>query len=1051
MNKLRWLLPLLLGGWLLPGAAGAQERSSITGQVVAEGTNQPLQGVRVAIPALNMSTATDERGRFQLSNVPYGTHTLRLRLIGYRLVARDVTVGAEPASVTIAMGADPLRLQELVVTGYGEQVRGNLAGAVGSLKPDEAVPEAPVTSLPQVLQGQVAGVGVYQNSGTPGAAITVRVRGSSSIAGGNEPLYVIDGVPATQGNFSALNLGFGGQDIDAISDLNASEIESIEILKDASASAIYGSRASNGVVLITTKHGRANTPEFSFGSYYGTQKDWRRLDMLNAQQYMAVYNEGATASKGLAADSGYNAWFCYDQPGQTCWVTGGPPGTDTDWLAAVMRRAPMRNFESSVRGGTDRVRYYVSGSSLLQDGIIQSMGYRRMNGRVNLDYEPFQRLALGTNVSLAHSGTNRARNDNTIYGAFANAIANPPTEPVFDANGAYYPTWYANPVGMNREAEAEERGLRILGNAFGSYRLLEGISARVSVGLDQLTMRSRSYDSPAFGPWASSGGSAQAGNTFTTKVTYEGTVNFDRTLRPGHEVSGVVGSSYEDNTEEWSYVQGTQFPTEYFKYITSAANIYGGTSTRTDWGLTSYFGRLSYTYADRITTTFNIRRDGSSRFGSAHRFGVFPSAALLWRIGDEAFMQGQNVFSNLALRVSYGLTGNQQGLGNFASRGLFGGGANYLDLPGISPTQLANPDLRWEKTAQMNVGTDFSVVSDRLAITLDYYQKKTDDLLVQRPVPRTTGFTFIWSNVGSMENKGFEITATARLLQAPDPRGLKLSTTVNFSRNRNKVTALYNNQPINGGFANRVQVGKPLGFFYGYRTAGLFQSTAEICKTQSGETATQRNARCAAAGMAFQNAATSPGDIRFRDLNGDGVINTSDREMMGSPWPDYEGGITNTLSYRGFDLTGFVQFSLGNDVFNANGIYQNQYGSGGDNHTTRALRRWTPTNTNTTEPRAVWGDPNLNTRNSDRFIEDGSYLRLKNIVLGYTLPGSLTSRIRYRTMRVYVQAQNLVTLTRYSGFDPEVHYDGQTAISRGTDFYTLPQARTFTFGFNVGL
>ena len=238
---------------------------------------------------------------------------------------------------------------------------------------------------------------------------------------------------------------------------------------------------------------------------------------------------------------------------------------------------------------------------------------------------------------------------------------------------------------------------------------------------------------------------------------------------------------------------------------------------------------------------------------------------------------------------------------------------------------------------------------------------------------------------------------------------------------------------------------------YGYRTAGLFQSAAQICKTQSGETATQRNARCAAAGMAFQNAATSPGDIRFRDLNRDGVINTSDREMMGSPWPDYEGGITNTLSYRGFDLTGFVQFSLGNDVFNANGIYQNQYGSGGDNHTTRALRRWTPTNTNTTEPRAVWGDPNLNTRNSDRFIEDGSYLRLKNIVLGYTLPGSLTSRIRYRTMRVYVQAQNLVTLTRYSGFDPEVHYDGQTAISRGTDFYTLPQARTFTFGFNVGL
>ncbi|MGH7551636.1 MAG: SusC/RagA family TonB-linked outer membrane protein, partial [Longimicrobiales bacterium] len=684
-------------------------------------------------------------------------------------------------------------------------------------------------------------------------------------------------------------------------------------------------------------------------------------------------------------------------------------------------------------------RYYVSGSSILQEGIIQAMGYRRLNGRVNLDYQPLNRLTLGTNVALGRSVTDRARSDNTIYGAFANAIANPPITPVFTEDGDYFETLYANPVGMNREAEAEERAVRILGNVFGTYTLISGVDARVSVGLDQLSNRSRSYDSPKFrgGLWASTGGMAEAGNVFITKLTYEGTLNFNRGFGALHELNGVVGGSYEENTDERSVVQGTNFPTEYFKYITSAATISTGNSSRSDWALTSYFGRATYTFDQRITASLNVRRDGSSRFGASHRYGTFPSASVLWRLGDESFMENQNIFGNLAVRASYGVTGNQQSLGNFAARGLFGGGANYLDNPGIAPSQLANPDLRWEKTNQTNIGTDFSVLNDRLSFTLDYYVKKTDDLLVQQPVPLSTGFASIWSNVGAMENKGFEVAARADIVRG-GANGLNWTTSVSLSRNRNKVTELYNDQPINSGFANRVEEGKPLGFFYGHVSDGLFQSIEEV------------RAHATQTTNSDPLLATSPGDIRFKDLDGNGVINDGDRTMIGSPWPDYEGGINNTLSFRGFDLTGFVQFSQGNEIFNANGIYMLQYGSGGDNHTTRALNRWTPTNTNTTEPRAVWGDPNLNTRDSDRFVEDGSYVRLKNVVLGYTLPGNFSERFGFRTARLYLQGQNVFTSTDYSGFDPEVHYDGQTSISRGTDFYTLPQARVFTFGINVG-
>ncbi|HEY0808815.1 MAG TPA: SusC/RagA family TonB-linked outer membrane protein, partial [Longimicrobiales bacterium] len=716
----------------------------------------------------------------------------------------------------------------------------------------------------------------------------------------------------------------------------------------------------------------------------------------------------------------------------------------------VTRSAPMSNLEGAVRGGSDRVRYYVAGNLIDQDGTVAVMGYERINGRVNLDYQPFEKLSLTTNVSLGRSVTARGRNDNTIYGAFANATATPPIEPVYTDNGDYYVTLYANPVGMLERAQWEERAIRILGNASASYAFVPGLDARFNVGLDQLTNRSRSYDSPTFlqGPWGANGGMASFGDVFASKVTVEGTVNFNRALGERNEFSGVIGAGYEDNSRERSYVQGEGFPNDEFKYVDSAARITLGNSDLTTWGLVSYFGRLTHTFNDKLTTTFNIRRDGSSRFGTDNRFGTFPSIAVLYRIGDESFLKSQTIVNNLAVRASYGRTGNQQDLGNFAARGLFRGGSNYLGAPGIRPFQLANPELRWEKTDQLNLGVDFTIIGDRLGFTVDYYNKQTNDLLVSRPVPAQTGYTTLWSNVGGMQNKGIELALRADLFRG-GARGFNWTTTLSVAHNDNKVTELYNNQPILG--VNSISVGEPLGYFFGHVSEGLFQSATDICLTQSGESAATRNARCAAAGTAFQSSLTAPGDIRFSDLNNDGVIDNADRQRIGNPWPDFEGGVTNTVSFSNFDVSAFVQFSVGNDVFNGNRIYQDQFGSGGDNHTTRALDRWTPTNTNTDVPRAVWGDPNLNTRNSSHFVEDGTFYRLKNLTLGYTLPSSLASKGGFRTARVYVQGYNLITITDYTGFDPEVNSSGQTSVSRGYDFYTLPQARTITFGINVGL
>lgn len=1073
MTRLRTLLAVALTLALAPAAAFAQG-GTIRGRVTEQGSGQALQGVQVAVVGSGQTVVTNQQGAYVLNNVPAGQRTVRAVRIGYAAQTRTVTVGATPVEANFTLGADVLGLDEVVVIGYGQVERRTATGSIASIRPDEVTQSAPTATIENVLQGRVAGVQVSQNSGVPGSAISVRVRGSSSITAGNEPLYVIDGVPLIQGDLSQIDIG-QTQGIDALSDLNPNEIESIEVLKDASAAAIYGSRASNGVVLVTTKRGRAtDRPDIRFQTYYGVQEAWRQPRYLNSAEYIEVYNEGFTADGEADIDLGggdvlHINLFGYqgdDIPSCDDWGAPTDPlfcdaieveqGVNTNWVDEILTSAPMSNLFGSIAGGTERARYYVSGTRFLQDGIVSGYGFERMNGRVNLDYTASDRLTLGTSVALTRSNIERARGDNTIYGPFANAIASAPIDRVYNEDGTYNLNTiaYSNPVALNIENRAEERSFHVLGNLFADYRLLEGVTARANFGLDQYTLRGYLYDSPIVGAATGSNGFGQVGNSYATKVLTEGTVSWNRDLNESNLFSGVVGASYEANDSEFNEVFGTQFPTSSFKQLASASTITGGQSSVTEYNLMSFFGRLQHTWRDRFTTTFNVRADGSSRFGENNRWGVFPSASVLYRLSDEGFMTSQDVVSDLALRASYGRTGNQEGLGNFASLGLYGGGANYGDRPGIAPSQLANPDLSWEKTDQLNLGFDVGLVNDRVGLTFDWYRKNTTDLLLNRPIPLSTGFATITENIGEMVNTGFEVALRAQIVRPSRRNGFEWTSELNVSHNKNEVTQLYRGEPINGNFVARVEEGQPLGFFRGWVMDGIFQSEDEICLDNTG-------ASCLANGTAYQSSGTVPGDVKFRDINGrdadgeltnlpDGLITADDQEFIGSPWPDYQGGWTNSVSFAGFDASIFTQFSLGGEVYNGNREYTDGYGTFIDNNSGRALDRWTPENPSNTEARATWNDANDNVRSSSRFVEDGSYVRIKNAVLGYNLPEAFAGRMGLRTMRVYVQGQNLATWTDYSGFDPEVNFNGAAAVTRGIDFYTLPQARTLTVGLNVG-
>jgi TonB-dependent starch-binding outer membrane protein SusC len=944
--------------------------------------NISLPGVTVVVEGTTRGTITDMDGRYEIDVL--ADDRLVFSFVG--MIARTIPVDGR-TEINVGLSSSVAQLGEVVVTGYGTESRRLISGSVGVVG-GEDLEESSLRTIDGVLQGRSAGVQITQSSGTPGAANAIRIRGNSSISAGNEPLVVVDGIPVTTGNYA--QVGFSGQGIDALSDINPNDIESITVLKDASAAAIYGARATNGVILITTKRGSQQKTQLRFNATYGLQDLENRLEMLNSEQWHEL--------KGT-------------QPSD--------PGNiiDTDWLSQVLRTAPTANYELSANGGDESTRFYVSGNYYNQEGILIGTSYERLSGRVNLDHKLNSNFDMGVSFGASYALNNRVEGDQSLNAPLANAIANPSVYPVFNEDGSYNEDApFANPVAIGSEAINEAHSYRTLGNLFGNYRLLENITLSTKWGFDYLSLREHSYDPATTRQGARSNGIGLEGQTNVLNIVANNTIRYASTFLNDHNVELLGGYSFEIFQRRNQFIRGVDFPNPYFQYVSEAGTISNASANATDRGMNSYFGQLKYNYLFRYILSFTARYDGSSRFGEANRYGFFPAGSVAWRISEENFFKNLNTpINELRWRAGYGITGND-GIPDFAYLSLFGGGANYLGQSGIFPRGIANPDLKWETTYQFNIGLDMGLFNDRIELSVEYYNNHTRDLLFSRPISMTSGYSSITSNIGELENKGLEFTLNTVNIDLDD---FTWNTSFNLSRNRNKILALYNDQPLDniGRGSNSVRVGEPLGIFYGYESLGVDPST---------------------------------GDIVFADHSGDGQITAEDRTKIGDPNPDFIGGFTNRFSYQNFELSVFLQFSYGNDIFNGTRIYIESM-KGSDNQTTAVLDRWREPGDITSIPRATALDPNNNNRISSRFIEDGSYLRVKNVTFSYTLDSDVARRLRMNNLRIFVSGQNLLTFTNYTGMDPEVNYAGASTLVLGTDFFTHPQVRTISMGVSVGL
>ena len=1044
-------------------AAFAQTVGTISGQVSDAEIDGPLPGVNVRLEGLTIGTTTDADGVFSFS-APAGDYTIVFSFTGYSTIRQPITVRATTGTdLNVEMSPDALRLDDVVVTGYSNRERRNLATSISSIDGAE-LQDIPVASVDNALQGRSAGVTVLRSSGTPGGGVAVRVRGGTSINGSNEPLYVVDGVPVASGNFSGF--GVGNQGTNALSTLDTQDIESIEVLKDAAATAIYGTRAANGVVLITTRRGRSGQTRINLETSVGASSIPGNYEVLTGAEYRALRNEGVR-NQGFDRTLpdrffGPGATF----PGTRALPFGDPNDptlASSNFYDEIRQTGLLQTYRLSLDGGNQTTRFLVSGNYLDEEGALVSAGFQRYNGRVNVDHTPNARAIVQASASYNRGIITRIENDNNIFGVLTNALISNPGVRTRTPAGELTPAGqfaFDNPVSAT-EVDQVSVDTKFLGNVTASYEFVPGLRVQGSAGLDRLDLRDDGF-SPSFTRQGAPAGSAFSSVTTNQRYILQGSVGYRQLLNEVHDVSALIGSSAEKNDFERTFASSSQFATDLLLRVSEGASVDAAGSSGTRNSLLSFFGNTDYSYDGRYLATFNARLDGSSRFGDNNRFAFFPGLALGWNVTEESFMEGFDTVSQLKLRGSIGRTGQQE-IGNFASLGLFGFN-DYAGVPAGIPTQLANPDLKWETTTQISGGIDFGLFRSRLTGVFDVYAKYTDDLLLGRILPSTTGFNAITSNIGSVRNTGVELQLTTLNVRT---QNVTWETTLNVSRNVNEVTALFEDSPFSSGFASRVAVGRPVGSFFGYQTNGLILDPSQLCTDATGRT-------CIANGTAYQQSGTRVGDVRFVDIGRDclpsdncapgqtfvaeldGRITAADRTFIGDANPDLFGGFTNRVSAFGFEVSAFLQFSLGNDVYNnVRGFNERGGGSFGTSAALRNRVQFNPdgtvANPDATLPRATFNDPNQNARDSDLFVEDGSYVRLKTLTLGYNVPSQYLGSFPVRSLRVFGLAENLFTITDYSGLDPEVStFDGSNTAF-GTDFFTYPQAQRFVLGVRLGL
>lgn len=1020
----------------LPTAVFAQNvgtpliNSRQEGIVIDSLTKQPIAGVTLQIKGVTHSVSTGADGRFAFITGQRLPYTLIVTYIGYK--TKEVPVDGTP--VTIALSDAVSQLGEVVVVGYGTQRKSDLTGAVASVP--KALLNQPAASFDNLLQGGVSGVAVTQNSGQPGSTATIRVRGGNSISFGNAPLYVIDGFIIYNDN-SYSNVGANGTSVNALSTINPDDIESIEVLKDASATAIYGSHGANGVVIITTKRGKKGTNNVNFNSYYGTQRVSKTLDLLNASQWESLVNDENVSD-------GTSATFTAAQIAAA--------GSGSNWQAAALRTAPIQNDELTFSGGDEKSRYLVSGDYFNQQGTIINTGFKRYSGRVNYERNVSEHFKLTANVFGSQSIENKLYgspyNSINFSNAYATLITASPLPAIRNADGSYntsnpYLATPTNPIQDIASTINQTTLDRLLGNVAGEYKFIKDLTLKVSFGADLLNT-TQDYYAPSYtaSPAGSTngysaGGYASVGSGNELSWLNENTLTYDHSFNDEHFVNILVGYTTQYTQFGSSVASAQKFPNDALTYknlsYATVPNL--PTSTYSSQVLDSYLGRINYSFEHRYNLTVSIRADGSSKLGANNKWGYFPSAGFSWNIDKEKFFEKfQPGFSSLKLRLTAGQTGNSEvppysSLASLAPTNYYFG--DKL-VTGIAPIQLANPDLKWETTTQYDGGLDFGFLDNRITFTFDAYYKKTTNLLLNMPLPLYTGYASELENVGSVQNKGLELGINTENIKSDR---FSWKTNIQVAANQNKVLSL--GQGVSSFFPIAptgqvspviVQVGLPVGTFWGYSTKGLL-TASDVA-----------NGTPLLAGVPQQ-----AGDTKYVDYNHDGKITTADKHNLGSAQPKFTGSITNTFTLGRFDLSVFFQGSYGSKIFNL--LQQTlERPTLSLNASATLLNRWTPQNTNTTVARATDSPvPQV----TDRYIENGSYLKLKNASLGYTFSNALASKIHAKLIRVYVSGQNLLTITKYTGLDPEVNFYDNDNTKQGIDYGTYPPVRTFLAGLNV--
>lgn len=1018
----------------------AQNALTIKGQVVSAIDKETLFGVNVIPVGLDGGTTTDLDGKFEII-VNAGT-VLKFTYIGYD--DQEIVV-TNSDFLNILLGEKSEVLEEVVVVAYGVVKKSDLTGSVSSVSSDELNKTNP-GSLDQALQGRASGVQVTQVSGRPGGETSIRIRGTSSINAGNEPLYVIDGMLLNTDN-SQSNVGAAaGSSLNGLSAINPSDIESIEILKDASATALYGSRGANGVVLITTKKGGKDRSQVTFNASFGIQQVQKKLDLLNGEDfahYINAYNE----EQGFPVDVRY---FIPEAIGE-----------GTDWQEAIFRTAPVHSYQLGFTGGSKATSYAISGGYYLQDGIILNSNFERYNFRINLEHKVSERVVVGSNVGLSHIKsrgvlTGSQGTGTLLPGATVSAVLFQPTLPVLDPAGPGGYTYeddrgrnLGNPVADAQETDNLSLNSRVIGSLFSTFEIIEDLKFKVSLGIDGFSVKENRFVPNFLKRTEPNNGEAVVGTVDGMTWLTEFTLNYNKNIGGKHSIDALAGYSLQGFRAERLFAFALDYPDNRTGYhsLSSALNPQAPFTGEATWSILSYLGRVNYGFDNKLLVTLTGRLDGSSKFGTNSKYGFFPSASVAYKLHQEEFIQNIEPLTTLKVRASYGVIGNQEipSYTSLATVGPLGQGVfnNTEPYIGFEPLRFPNPDLRWERTNQFDIGMDVEFFEGRIGLVLDYYLKHTTDLLLNTPIPTTTGFSSYLSNIGKLKNQGIELN-----LNSHNTKGEFLwTTTVNFSRNKNEIVSLVNGNdiPVPGVLHvpagwSFLREGEGLGTFFGLKTDGIFQTDDEAAS---------------AAVLLGQNA--EAGDRKYVDWNGrdsegnltgkpDGLISEADRQVLGNANPDFIWGLTNNFEYKGFDLSIFINGSHGGEIVNA---YLFEIGTlQGETNVLREYweNRWTPENPSNEFPKVA---PNERNVFSDAQIENASYVRLKNITLGYLLPQAFTKRAKLSRVRVYASVTNLFTLSGYSGYDPEVFAFGQNSLLQGIDYGGYPLAKSYIGGIQV--